>query len=220
MTLPSAPPIGKKFGRLTVVCEVDRRRKPSGATIRFMQCECDCGNKKEVALEKLRNGETQSCGCLHVERTIQASTRHGFAKKHASRSKEYNTWAHIKQRCTNPNNRSFKDYGGRGISMFQGWADSFELFLSDVGEAPDGSDVSIDRIDNDRGYEPGNVRWSTRSIQNSNKRTNVYVQFEGRSETLTQISRRLGIDEKQLWHRYRVKKLPIELCIQGAKKCS
>ena len=172
MTNPSPAPINQRFSRLVVIEETERRRKPSGATIRFMQCKCDCGTVKEIALEKLRNGETGSCGCLHIDRTIAASTTHGNASKNSQkRTKEYHTWAHIKQRCLNPKDKSYADYGARGITVCDTWKNSFEAFLLDVGPAPERSaDISIDRIDNDKGYEPGNVRWATRSIQNKNRR--------------------------------------------------
>ena len=172
MALPSPAPIGQKFSRLLVITETERRRKPSGATIRFMQCQCECGTVKEVALEKLRNGETGSCGCLHVDRTVAASTKHGNASKNSQkRTKEYHAWAHIKQRCLNPKNKSYADYGGRGITVCETWKNSFENFLFDVGPAPERSaEISIDRIDNSKGYEPGNVQWATRSMQNSNRR--------------------------------------------------
>lgn len=173
MAIPSPAPVGQKFLRLTVMKEVERKRKPSGATIRFMQCQCDCGAVKDIALEKLRNGQTGSCGCLHIDRTVEASTTHGNASKNSQkRTKEYHTWAHIKQRCLNPKDKSYADYGARGITVCDTWKNSFEAFLADVGQAPERSaEISIDRIDNNRGYEPGNVRWATRSMQNSNRRS-------------------------------------------------
>ena len=172
MTLPSPAPINIKFNRLLVLSEAERRRKPSGATIRFMLCVCDCGVQKEIRLEKLRNGESGSCGCLQKEMAIKYSTTHGQARKlFKNRSKEYSAWAHIKQRCLNPNATSFSDYGGRGITICEQWKNSFEQFFLDVGAAPEkNSGISIDRIDNNRGYEPGNVRWADRSTQNKNRR--------------------------------------------------
>ncbi len=121
-------------------------------------CRCDCGVEKHVAIGSLRSGRSKSCGCLSLE----AHTIHSL-----SRTPTYNTWTTMVQRCTNPRNSNYPNYGGRGICVHPAWL-TFAAFLADVGERPAGT--SLDRIDNDRGYQPGNVRWATRHEQNRNSR--------------------------------------------------
>ena len=146
----------KRFGRLVVIEKTDR--KSSGSIV--WKCKCDCGNEAFVSSGHLRIGHTQSCGCLQKERV----TTHG--KKNTS---EYRSWYGMKSRCYNPNNKRYKNYGGRGIEVCDRWKDSFENFYNDMGSKPS-SKHSIDRIDNDRNYEPGNCKWSTATEQNRNQR--------------------------------------------------
>lgn len=106
----------------------------------------------------------------------------------------------MKSRCTNPSNRQWADYGGRGITVCQRWADSFEAFLEDMGPRPSAKH-QIDRTNNDRGYEPGNCRWVLSKTNNSNKRSNRIIEFQGQARTLTEWARQIGIGEPTLWIR-------------------
>jgi hypothetical protein len=159
---------GVRFGRLVAMGPMSR----ISSRERLWVCRCDCGADAEVRAGALVAGRQVSCGCLQSERTAArnvAAARHGHASKDGA-SPEYKAWGGIKRRCYNPSDREFHNYGGRGITVCDRWRDSFDAFLADVGTRPSPRH-SIDRIDNDRGYEPGNVRWATRETQERNKRT-------------------------------------------------
>ncbi|WP_155054542.1 hypothetical protein [Streptomyces blattellae] len=148
---------GARFGRLTVVGEPTR-----GANSRI-EVRCDCGSEKTIALRALGT-TTNSCGCLGKE---TASAR---ARKHGKRdTPEYRIWQGMKWRCLNPNYKPYPRYGGRGIKVCDRWIDSFEAFLADVGPRPSPKHT-LDRLDNDGNYEPGNVAWRTYKEQAQNKR--------------------------------------------------
>lgn len=117
-------------------------------------------------------------------------TRHGGAVR-GKTSKLYMAWRGIKNRCLNPNSPHYHRYGGRGITMHPAWAEDFEVFKSDVEEAPEPF-MTLDRIDNERGYEPGNVRWATRKEQANNRATNVYVTHQGKTKTLAEWADHFG----------------------------
>lgn len=121
--------------------------------------------------------------------------KHGMHK-----SPENIAWRHMKDRCSNPKSQRFDRYGGRGISVCERWANSFEAFYEDLGPRPS-SEHSIERIDNDGNYEPGNVIWALREQQENNKSTNVFLTHDGETLTLAQWSRKLGIEKKTLSHR-------------------
>lgn len=157
---------GRKFNRLTVLS-----REPNdkhGCTMWL--CRCDCGNLLVVSGRNIRNNHTQSCGCLQRERTSEASVIHGKTK-----TSLHNVWKSMKQRCTNPNNHKFRIYGARGITVCEEWMNSFESFFDYVSRLPHFGEKgrSIDRIDVNGNYEPGNVRWATASEQQQNKRRKV-----------------------------------------------
>ncbi len=141
---------GKKFGRLTVIKYVSKNVK---GNYRW-SCVCDCGKEKIIIGDNLKNGHTQSCGCLRIEQLAKRSIKHG----HNSRNKmssTYKTWASMVQRCTNPNDPSYDRYGGRRIFVCSRWS-TFENFLEDMGERPENK--SIDRIDNDGNYCKSNCK--------------------------------------------------------------
>ena len=157
----------QKFGRLLVL-----RPDRNGKKLKW-QCICDCGAISIVDGVKQRSGETKSCGCLaselQSERITKANLKHGHNIK-GKQSKTHKTWTAMLHRCRSPNYSSYKDYGGRGISVCERWQ-KFENFLLDMGERPEG--MSIDRIDVNGNYEPSNCRWATPSQQQKNQRRHV-----------------------------------------------
>ena len=152
--------IGSVFGRLTVI-----EQAPSRAGKTYWVCECSCESKprKEVQGVHLTQGAIRSCGCLRDEVTRERSTTHG-----QTGTRLYDTWRWMKWRCS-PDADAFRPYyADWGIRVCDGWAESFQDFAAEMGPHP-GPGLSLDRRDNDRGYEPGNCRWATRSQQNANR---------------------------------------------------
>lgn len=129
--------------------------------------KCKCGNEKIIRDDGVKNNSVRSCGCLSHEKKLKNFVTHGQCKN-GKTTKEYNAWKSMRARCKNKNVKQFKDYGGRGITYSKKW-EIFENFLNDVGFAPD-KNLTLDRIDNDGNYEPGNVRWATRKQQQQNRR--------------------------------------------------
>ena len=179
---------GKRFGRLTV-----KGRNPKNTRFKHPRwdCICDCGNVAVIQGEKLRNGETKSCGCLQREIAIMANTIHGNACR-GKLSTEYSSWNALKNRCLNMNAEKWPNYGGRGIKICDRWIDSFENFLYDMGKRPEGCS-SIDRKDNDGGYEPGNCRWATYKQQAGNTSKNVWIEHGGKRMIKADWIREVGV---------------------------
>lgn len=167
-------PVGKRFGRLVVLgMGVPNKQGRS----RWL-CRCDCGAQKEILAGKLTCGNTRSCGCLRREvcaerarERNEKNVKHGLTRV-GTRHPLYWTWTSMLRRCQVPTRKDYKNYGGRGIRVCKRW-EEFDLYLADVmaeiGPKP-GSEYSIDRIDNEGNYEPGNIRWATPKQQVNNRR--------------------------------------------------
>ena len=161
--------IGKRYGRLVVVKFSHMCTKPNGRRGSKFLCQCDCGKTVVTFIQYLRSGDTASCGCYRKE----IFTVHGMSQRRdaASGDPEYRTWYGMIQRCTNPKVNNYKNYGGRGIKVCDEWRNSFQAFYDYIGPRPEPKHLySIDRINNDGDYEPGNVRWATAKEQANNKR--------------------------------------------------
>lgn len=174
--------VGFRTHRLTVVSEAEPL--PSRARSRWL-CQCDCGKQVTVFGYNLSNGHTKSCGCLKVDELVERVTTHGLSRLHR---KEYKAWKAIRDRCSNPNASNYHLYGARGITVSPVW-DDFSKFLQDMGECPS-SAHSIDRIDNEGPYAPGNCRWATKTEQANNRRSNRTVEAFGETLTLAQAVRK------------------------------
>lgn len=155
-----------RFGRLKVIKEVEASISPCGTKRRKFLCQCDCGESKIVQMTHLKSGHTSSCGCLHKE--TFSNYKHGL-KHH----RIHVIWRGIRQRCLNPNNGRYNDYGGRGIKICNEWEKDFMAFYNWAIQNGYSAQLTIDRINVNGNYEPSNCRWATNSEQQSNKRRKV-----------------------------------------------
>lgn len=158
---------GQRFGRLVVVGKSTPYISPGGCKKSRWDCMCICGEKTIAMTADLLSGHTSSCGCYQKEMTSKALKTHGM--RH---TKIYHVWQSMKDRCQNPKNKRYTDWGARGIRVCDEWEDDFQAFYDHVSRLPHFGEegYSLDRINNDGNYEPGNVRWATVKEQNQNQR--------------------------------------------------
>lgn len=179
---------GRRFGRLTVIelAAVNRVR---------WKCLCDCGQTKVILADSLSTGRSISCGCFRKADAVRRATVHGMHE-----SKEHIAWQNAKARCI-PGSRTHKYYYGRGITMCVEWLNDFQAFYDHIGPCPPG--LTLDRIDNNRGYEPGNVRWADCTTQARNRRITNKLTFQGETLAIAAWAERTGVNAANI--RYRQK---------------
>jgi hypothetical protein len=175
------------FGRWTVTGYAEKRIHGAVA----VKCRCACGTKRDVVLRVLMVGKTKSCGCGKVR---PGST---LRKKYLV---EYKAWVSMLGRCSNPKNDSWKYYGARGIAVCERWL-SFDNFIEDMGPRPAG--MSIDRIDNDKGYEPSNCAWATPAEQSKNRRVTWMMTYQGKRMPARDVARIIGVSRDTIVARLR-----------------
>lgn len=205
--MPSRPPraidlSGQQFHRLRVISRAPNYQ--SGSRTPRWHCICDCGNKTISNSHELRSGRAKSCGCYSQEIWDQKRYKHG-----GHRDKLYKVWTAIKQRCLNPADPAYPNYGGRGITICDEWKTDYLAFAAYLGEKPSPKH-SVDRIDNNKGYEPGNIKWATHSEQLRNKRTNQMITHGGKTMCFKDWVRETGIPHATLHYRIYTAKWPLE----------
>lgn len=160
-------------------------------------CRCQCGTERNIRYRHLYSGHTRSCLPCSGPKIALAKTRHGFSKREGNRTPTYRSWAMMMNRCRNNKLSSWENYGGRGITVCDRWFD-FANFLADMGERPS-LKYSLDRFpDNNGNYEPGNCRWATDKEQAINKRSTRLIEFNGKTQSLSEWSAELGISTSLL----------------------
>jgi hypothetical protein len=182
---------GQRFGKLVALYCAGRAKDRHYHWV----CRCDCGKERSFGSQRLRRNHATHCGC--------SSKRDGNPSHGLSRSPEHKIWCGIRGRCSNPNHSSFPKYGARGITVCERWL-KFENFLADMGPRPS-SKHSIDRIDPNGNYEPGNCRWASQTEQANNKRNTRLVMYRGEQMPLTDAVREAGsvIHYETAWGRIR-----------------
>ena len=178
-----------KFGKLTAIKMVGRTKHYQVLWL----CRCDCGNEIVVTGTNLRSGASKSCGCYRI--------KHGLTG-----SKIYAAYKHMKDRCLNPSSQCYKDYGGRGISVCEEWLgkDGFEKFEKWSSNHGYKEGLSLDRIDNDKGYSPENCRWTTQKVQSRNTRRNRYIELDGVKKSASEWCEDFNICTHTFYYRMRV----------------
>ena len=198
--MPVKDLIGNKYGRLTVVSLAPR----SNSGLTRWGCVCNCGTEVCVVGADLKRGHTESCGCLKRENQALPKV-HGKAG-----TKGYHVWASIKDRVFNPKCKAYPSYGGRGITMHPEWAKDFVKFEAYMGQKPSPAHT-VERIDNSKGYEPGNVKWALPAEQNRNQRSNRYISFNGTTKLLVEWAEDLNMSMSTLHGRLR--RWPLEMAL-------
>ena len=188
--------IGKRFGRLTVVCLSHKDKWSKN----YYDCVCDCGGKTKVLERNLITGNTSSCGCLRRE-TVKAGTNTKNGKTH---TRLYGIWFGIKKRTTDKKSKSYKNYGGRGISVCDEWKKDFMSFYNWAMEHGYKDNLTLDRIDNNGNYCPENCRWATSQEQSRNTRKNNLITYNGQTHCATEWEDILGFKRGILYARQKL----------------
>ena len=188
--------VGERFGSLVVTSRAENSR--TGKTMWL--CQCDCGEKKVIFATSLTRGLTRSCGCLNKSVAMERMRKHQL-----SGHRLYRIWTDMKKRCTNPSCKSFANYGGRGIKVCPQWENNFQLFYTWSLLHGYSDNLSLDRIDVNGDYHPDNCRWVDKLTQTNNCRTNHYLTFDGKTQSIAEWARELGVSDSVI--RQRLSKL-------------
>lgn len=184
---------GYRFDRLVVISEVIGEGKGKKGYKSKWLCRCDCGNEKVIYRNSLVSGTTHSCGCYEKEVKKTMHLKHGMAK-----SRIWSIWLNMIDRCEREGNKSYKDYGGRGIKVCEEWKNSFEAFKEWSYANGYTDELTIDRIDTDKDYSPDNCRWATRKEQTRNRRITLRVN----GVPLAEIAEKEGISYQRAYDKY------------------
>jgi hypothetical protein len=185
--------IGERYGKLVVVSRAENTKSGQAQ----WECQCDCGNsivRSAVNIRRHAHKNMSSCGCARI--------KHG----HGCKTRTYSSWLNMRSRCENPRHHKYPQYGGRGVTVSKRWM-KFDAFLADMGERPPG--MTLDRINNDGHYEPGNCRWATASEQQHNRRHRT-ITIGGETKISRQWAADLGISQAAMNYRIR-KRMPAKL---------
>lgn len=188
--------IGRRFGRLVVVGIDDR-----GVKRTYYFCQCDCGNTKSVRSDGLLSGAVQSCGCMKREQDRENLTANH--KHKMSHTRPYEIWQGMKKRCYNPHDARYDRYGGRGITVCDEWRNDFKAFYKWALENGYADNLTIDRIDNDKGYSPDNCRWADAETQCRNRASNISITIGNATKTLTEWCEIFELDYATIHARYK-----------------
>lgn len=180
---------GQRFGRLVAIQNTGRKTK-SGNFIWI--CQCDCGKQTEANTGALKTGQKISCGCYKVDRMSQLNKTHGGRNERL-----YLVWMDMRRRCNDKKDIQFSNYGARGISVCKEWEDyaNFRKWAEESGYNQDAKvgKCTLDRIDTNKGYSPDNCRWVDMKVQNNNRRNNLLLTYNGKTQTAAQWERELGL---------------------------
>lgn len=184
---------GQRYGRLVAIKKV--AKTCHGAK---WLCKCDCGNEIITTTGCLRSGNTKSCGCISREKVIERNMTHGKAHQRI-----YNIYMAMKQRCYYRNSIGYQDYGERGIAICPEWLGEhgFQNFYDWSMNNGYTDNLTLDRIDNNKGYSPNNCRWATRKEQANNKRNNRFIEYNGEAHTLAEWAEITGMYHKTIAYR-------------------
>jgi len=193
---------GRRYGRIVVVKRIGSRSRGIKKQIKtpLWLCKCDCGRETQATSAELRTGDKRSCGCLAREILTARNMTHGDAHSGSLYFRLYHLWFGMLDRCENPHSDSYKDYGGRGISVCEEWHDypSFKMWAISNGYK---NGLTIDRVNNDAGYSPDNCRWTNYTEQANNRRSCRYVTINGKTKTITEWCRIYGTNEYTAYSR-------------------
>lgn len=179
----------QKYGKLTIICIDHQKTYSNGYTVDFVKCKCDCGNEKVINYNNLKRGLVKSCGCI-------TRTANGLSK-----TRLYKIYRHLINRCNYKKDINYKNYGGRGITVYQDWQDDFMNFYNWALENGYQDNLTIDRIDVNGNYEPTNCRWVTMKIQQNNRSNNRILEYKGQKKTITEWANYCGLSYRNLYYR-------------------